>query len=485
MADTDASGSIIMLDIPGSDKVSEAFKDKVMQIAADLGINPNFLMAVMSFETGGSFSPSVRNAAGSGAVGLIQFMPKTAKDLGTNTGALAKMTAEDQLDFVAKYLKPFKNRMKTIEDAYMAVLMPSAIGKGSNFVLFRKPSVGYNQNKGLDVDQDGLITVGEAADRVRKRLGDAATGTATGEILHRSMKGAEVERLQDELINLGYMTPAQKQGGAGSFGPVTEGALQHFQADNHLDANGTFDLPTQTAVRQINEGVKSGSTGPVVRGLQDRLVAVGGMTIAQVSTGLGTFGPQTEAALKTFQMQHGMNPPSGILTDETYRALLLAAPQAVHKPELSSSTSIDVVLPESGIGYKTYNREPGGADQIGRASTIRNVQHLGELWNAIHPDIVIGVGDISRRGGGNFPPHKTHKDGLDVDLRPLTNNGVNEPTNIGAANFSHGRTRELILLIRNSFAIEVIFFNDPLTINEGLTRHAAGHGNHVHVRFKA
>ncbi|OLE54143.1 MAG: hypothetical protein AUG51_09935 [Acidobacteria bacterium 13_1_20CM_3_53_8] len=485
MADTNGSGSIVLLDVVGSDKVSQAFKDKVVQIASDLGTNPNFLMAVMSFESGGTFSPSVKNAAGSGAVGLIQFMPPTAKGLGTSTAALAQMTAEEQLDFVAKHLKPFKNRLKTIEDAYMAVLMPSAIGKGSNHVLFRKPSKAFTQNRGLDVDKDGVITVGEAADRVRKRLGDASTGTATGEILRRGMKGPEVGRLQDELIDLGYMTTAQKQSGVDNFGPITEGALKHFQADNHLDANGTFDLPTQSAIRQINEGVKQGSTGPVVQGLQDRLVAVGGMTIAQVSTGIGTFGLQTEGALKAFQMQHGMNPPSGILTDETYKALLLAAPDAIHKPELSSSTSIDVVLPDSGIGYKTYNREPGGADQIGRASTIRNVQHLGELWNAIHPDIVVAIGDISRKGGGPFPPHKTHKDGLDVDMRPLTNNGVNEATQVGAGNFSHGRTRELILLIRNNFQIEVIFFNDPLTITEGLTKHAAGHGNHVHVRFKA
>ena len=38
-------------------------------------------MAVMSFETGGTFDPGIRNAAGSGATGLIQFMPSTAAGL--------------------------------------------------------------------------------------------------------------------------------------------------------------------------------------------------------------------------------------------------------------------------------------------------------------------------------------------------------------------------------------------------------------------
>ena len=64
------------------------------------------------------------------------------------------------------------------------------------------------------------------------------------------------------------------------------------------------------------------------------------------------------------------------------------------------------------------------------------------------------------------------------------NNGRNEPTNIDAANCSHALTRELILLLRSELNPEVIFFNDPLTIQEGLTRRAAGGGNHLHMRFR-
>jgi peptidoglycan hydrolase-like protein with peptidoglycan-binding domain len=391
------------------------------------------------------------------------------------------MTAEDQLDFVAKHFRPFKNRLNTIEDTYMAVLMPSAVGKGSNHVLFRKPSTAYNQNRGLDINKDGLITVGEAADKVRSRLGAASAGT--GEIMRRRSKGPEVDRLQDELVDLGYMTRAQKESAASNFGPITEEALKHFQADNHLPVNGTFDMASQDAMRQLNEGVKHGSRGNVVRGMQDRLVAIGNMTLAQVMTGSGVFGDLTDAALKSFQRNHGIE-ATGVLTDETYQSLMAAAPTAVPKSQLSTSTSIDVVLPDKGIGYVTYNREPGGRDQVGRASTIRSIEALGEAWEDKHPGNPLAVGDISRKGGGPFPPHATHKDGRDVDLRPLTNNGIPAPTNIGAANYSHARTRELILLVRELFEIETIFFNDPLIIKEGLSRHAKGHHNHVHVRFK-
>jgi hypothetical protein len=291
----------------------------------------------------------------------------------------------------------------------MAVLFPAAVGKAANHVLFRKPSVKYTQNDGLDINKDGEITVCEAADRVRAKLG--AAGAGVGQTPRRGSQGPEVQRLQEEMVDIGYLTRAQLQ------------------------------------------------TGP------------------------GRFGPQTDAALKTFQRNHGID-PTGVLTDQTYQALLLSAHDAIPRTDLHDSTSVETVLPEKGVGFVTFNREPGGRDQFGRASTVRAIQQLGELWHDRHPTVPIAIGDMSRRGGGPFPPHASHTDGRDAHIRPLTNNGRNEPTNINAANFSHALTRELILLIRETFNPEVIFFNDPLTIREGLTRRASGHHNHLHVRFR-
>jgi soluble lytic murein transglycosylase-like protein len=91
-----------LINVPGIEKTSEEFRQKVIQIAANLLIDPNFLMAIMSFESGASFSPSQLNAAGSHAIGLIQFMPSTAKKLGTSTQELGAMTPVRQLDFVEK-----------------------------------------------------------------------------------------------------------------------------------------------------------------------------------------------------------------------------------------------------------------------------------------------------------------------------------------------------------------------------------------------
>jgi hypothetical protein len=121
----------------------------------------------MAFESGETFSPSIRNAAGSGAVGLIQFMPSTAKALHTSTTNLAAMSAEHQLDYVERYFRPYRGRIRTIEDIYMTILYPKAIAKPKDYPLFQAGTVAYRQNRGLDADGDGAVRKYEAAAAVR------------------------------------------------------------------------------------------------------------------------------------------------------------------------------------------------------------------------------------------------------------------------------------------------------------------------------
>lgn len=156
-------------------KVSDGFRTKVVQACQYLLIRePSWLMACMAFETGETFSPSIRNDAGSGAVGLIQFMPGTAAALGTDTDALSHMTAEQQLAYVRLYFEPWHARLKSLGDVYGAILWPGMIGKPYSAVIFEKgdpnrPKL-YLQNKGLDADQDGHITKGEIIAKVEAKL---------------------------------------------------------------------------------------------------------------------------------------------------------------------------------------------------------------------------------------------------------------------------------------------------------------------------
>ncbi len=467
-----------LVHVPGIENTSQAFRDKVIAIAAEIGVDPNFLMAVMSFESGASFNPAKKNLAGSGAVGLIQFMPKTAIGLGTTTAALALMTPEGQLDFVRKYFLPFKGKLKTLEDTYMAVLMPSGVGKGPGHVLFKAGTIAYKQNKGLDGNGDGVITVAEAAAKVRERLGAPLSEFAKP--LQRGDNSPEVANLQRELVDLGYMTLQEVNTGQGTFGPKTEAALKAFQKDIELGESGTYDSATQAAISQINAGVQKGSLGGIVKAMQQRLVSRKLITAAVVATGPGTFGPSTQAALITFQLKAGLE-PNGILNDETYRVLFQK--ETAPAPPPPAANGIDAVLPERGTGFATYNREPGGADQFGTQLTINAIIDLGQAWFLSHPEVPLQFGDISRHGGGKFPPHHAHQKGREADVRPIRKDNAMAATNINDPAYDAKRTAEFVALVRKKHPQATIFFNDKKLIAAGQTKPLGGHDNHLHIRF--
>jgi hypothetical protein len=157
-------------------KVSPFFRATVRSIAFSLGLpsdeGANFLMACMAFESAETFRADIRNAAGSGAVGLIQFMPSTALTLGTTADALAAMRPDDQLHYVWKYFFPHRYVLASLSDVYMAILWPAAIGKSQDYVLWtrdRQPTP-YRQNVLLDYDRNNAITKGEAARLVAAKL---------------------------------------------------------------------------------------------------------------------------------------------------------------------------------------------------------------------------------------------------------------------------------------------------------------------------
>lgn len=163
------------LSIAWSAKVSQTFVDRVIWIRDALGMpeqGADWIMACIAWESAEQFSPSVKNMAGSGATGLIQFMPKTAAGLGTSTQALARMTAEDQLNYVYRYFLPYKGRLNSLSDVYMAILWPAGIGKPLDWALWDKGTrpTTYRQNAGLDINRDGVITKREAAAKVQAKL---------------------------------------------------------------------------------------------------------------------------------------------------------------------------------------------------------------------------------------------------------------------------------------------------------------------------
>ena len=177
MGDEVEPQSEMTYDLPPEVAGDEKFMSGISDLSQKYNIPQNDLLAMMDFETGGTFDPATKNMAGSGATGLIQFMPDTAESLGTTTEELSEMSRSQQLEYVDKYLKTnLEGRIgpegADISDLYMSVLFPVAVGKPDDFVLFGEGAISkkfegrYEANKGLDANNDGSITKVEAAAKV-------------------------------------------------------------------------------------------------------------------------------------------------------------------------------------------------------------------------------------------------------------------------------------------------------------------------------
>lgn len=126
--------------------------------ASAASLNTAAIKRVIQLESGGK--PDAVNPT-SGATGLIQFMPDTAKALGTTTEELANMPVEDQVRFVVKYFENAGiNENSTPDDYALAVAAPAFVGKPDDTVVYEKGSKAWEQNKPWRPPGGGDITVG-------------------------------------------------------------------------------------------------------------------------------------------------------------------------------------------------------------------------------------------------------------------------------------------------------------------------------------
>jgi murein endopeptidase len=181
----------------------------------------------------------------------------------------------------------------------------------------------------------------------------------------------------------------------------------------------------------------------------------------------GQAGRKTVVAIVEFQGRvMGMLEPDGRVdpAGRTWRALTTGRPALVQ-------------LPTAATGYYSYARP---AQQFGTAGAIASVARAAGVLAA--EGLEIGIGHISLAGGGRFPPHASHQQGLDVDLRPLRGDGARRAVTISDSQYSRDRTARVVQLLQSDSNLERILFNDGSIA--GVTPHA-GHDNHLHVRFRA
>lgn len=216
-------------------KLSKDMQRIITGAAKEIGVDPNDLASIISFETGGTFSPNARNN-GSSATGLFQKMGDGATKRGSyNDGRYYGMTRDqfgslsfqDQMTYLIKYYKDRGfdgSRKRSLADAYTAV---SGYG-------YKAGSKAYELNRAWDTDGNGVIDKGEAvrapqfqAHRKKwitseesKPLNSAKAPSKEVQLFKRpttsGMKPLTVPKVTPELTKIGNNTKVQARSSAPS-----------------------------------------------------------------------------------------------------------------------------------------------------------------------------------------------------------------------------------------------------------------------------
>jgi murein endopeptidase len=204
--------------------------------------------------------------------------------------------------------------------------------------------------------------------------------------------------------------------------------------------------------------------------------------------------------VQTFQRQQGLT-ADGIVGPVTEGALIAAgagqppggaggAPSSGTPGTGSPSSAIETFLPYSGTGYESkYTSSDLRFNQYGRSEAILALQWIARAWQRKHPNgPKLYIGPISKKGGGTLcysdgMCHAEHKDGLDIDIRPVRNDQSKGGLKFTDASYSRQLTQELVDLAWSNrcVPVEKILFNDP-AVNR--VDYSSGHDDHLHVSFK-
>lgn len=140
---------------------NKLFNDSVLtrisNIADKYKIKPSWIIMVMFKES--RANPKAINPF-SNAAGIIQFMPSTARSLGTSTEEIVDMSLYQQLKYVDKYIKQLgkSHLINSYEDFYLSIFYPKALGKDPSYIIGSKGSEIVRQNK-VAKNRNGYITV--------------------------------------------------------------------------------------------------------------------------------------------------------------------------------------------------------------------------------------------------------------------------------------------------------------------------------------
>ena len=159
-ADQNAPSNVVPPDELANDA---AFQSKLDEMIAKYpGLTREEIYQIMQGESG--FNTTAVNGS-TGATGLFQFMPATARELGYTTEQIQNMSAAEQLEVYDQYL----GRWNYNGSNHLGVMQaaPAYASRPETYVAYRRGSPAWYANPGWRPADGGDITVGSINDYYR------------------------------------------------------------------------------------------------------------------------------------------------------------------------------------------------------------------------------------------------------------------------------------------------------------------------------
>ncbi|KPC78199.1 peptidoglycan-binding protein [Streptomyces sp. NRRL S-4] len=272
-------------------------------------------------------------------------------------------------------------------------------------------------------------------------------------------RGSDVVALQHLLAAHGRPVVVD-----GAFGSGTRSAVVGFQQSKGLTADGIVGPATWGALAIT---VRQGDNGPAVTALQSLLNAKRGAGLSAD----GAFGPATGTAVRTFQFHAGIG-ADGVVGPTTWQNLLW------HYENINfGGSTMCAQSPDGNAG--AHWATAGAVGQLEAAAATFAATGNGRL----------PVGDAGFEHGGDIAGHGSHEVGMDIDVWPARTDSAQCTAGRitwQSSTYDRAATRRLVQEIRAKAPghVQLIFFNDPQLISEGLTTSYANHDNHLHIRYR-
>lgn len=272
-------------------------------------------------------------------------------------------------------------------------------------------------------------------------------------------RGTDVVALQHLLAAHGRTVAVD-----GAFGPGTQSAVVGFQQSKGLTADGIVG-PASWGALAIT--VRQGDNGPAVKAVQSLLNAKRGAGLSVD----GAFGAATSSAVRTFQSHAGIG-SDGVVGPTTWQNLLW------HYENIDfGGGTMCAQSPDGNAG--AHWATAGAVGQLEAAAATFAATGNGRL----------PVGDAGFEHGGDIPRHGSHEVGMDIDVWPARTDSAQCTAGRitwQSSTYDRAATRRLVQEIRAKASghVQLIFFNDPQLISEGLTTSYANHDNHLHIRYR-